>query len=87
MDFEGLKDQYGRNHNYLRISLTEKCNFRCTYCMPEDGVVLKEKRNMLSNAERQTLVELFAMAGVDKIRLTGGEVRDDAGFVFGHFSH
>ncbi|KJH43659.1 radical SAM domain protein [Dictyocaulus viviparus] len=66
-------DTYGRTHNYLRISLTEKCNLRCLYCMPEDGVSLSPEFNLLTSNEIIRLVELFASHGVDKVRLTGGE--------------
>ncbi|NP_001343868.1 GTP 3',8-cyclase [Caenorhabditis elegans] len=66
-------DMFMREHTYLRISLTEKCNFRCLYCMPAEGVPLKPKDKMLSNSEVLRLVKLFAAHGVDKVRLTGGE--------------
>ncbi|CAJ0609479.1 unnamed protein product [Cylicocyclus nassatus] len=66
-------DTHGRTHNYLRISLTEKCNLRCLYCMPEEGVALSPSANLLTSDEIVRLVELFASHGVDKIRLTGGE--------------
>ncbi|CAI5455525.1 unnamed protein product [Caenorhabditis angaria] len=66
-------DMYMRPHNYLRISLTEKCNFRCLYCMPAEGIPLKPSEKMLKNEEIFRLVKLFAKNGVDKVRLTGGE--------------
>ncbi|XP_055017244.1 molybdenum cofactor biosynthesis protein 1 isoform X2 [Boleophthalmus pectinirostris] len=68
-----LTDTFGRRHSYLRISLTEKCNLRCQYCMPEDGVKLTPKAQLLSTAEILTIARLFVHEGVDKIRLTGGE--------------
>ncbi|XP_067841256.1 molybdenum cofactor biosynthesis protein 1 isoform X3 [Heptranchias perlo] len=68
-----LTDRFGRQHSYLRISLTEKCNLRCQYCMPEDGVKLTPKSQLLSTEEIVTLARLFVNEGVDKIRLTGGE--------------
>ncbi|XP_030614960.1 molybdenum cofactor biosynthesis protein 1 isoform X2 [Archocentrus centrarchus] len=68
-----LTDSFGRRHNYLRISLTEKCNFRCQYCMPEEGVKLTPRGQLLSTSEVLTLARLFVQEGVDKIRLTGGE--------------
>ncbi|KAM3930685.1 molybdenum cofactor biosynthesis protein 1 isoform 2-T2 [Leptodactylus fuscus] len=68
-----LTDSFGRQHKYLRISLTEKCNLRCQYCMPEEGVKLTPKSELLSTAEILTLARLFVQEGVDKIRLTGGE--------------
>ncbi|KAF0704841.1 hypothetical protein AaE_014732, partial [Aphanomyces astaci] len=68
-----LVDTFGRVHNYLRISLTERCNLRCQYCMPEDGVPLQPSSDLLSTAEILRLTTLFAQAGVSKLRLTGGE--------------
>ncbi|XP_021491917.1 molybdenum cofactor biosynthesis protein 1 isoform X2 [Meriones unguiculatus] len=68
-----LTDSFGRQHSYLRISLTEKCNLRCRYCMPEEGVSLTPKADLLTTAEILTLARLFVKEGVDKIRLTGGE--------------
>nr|XP_014686404.2 molybdenum cofactor biosynthesis protein 1 isoform X2 [Equus asinus] len=68
-----LTDSFGRRHSYLRISLTEKCNLRCQYCMPEEGVPLTPKAKLLTTEEILTLAQLFVKEGVDKIRLTGGE--------------
>ncbi|CAN9502042.1 unnamed protein product [Ophioblennius macclurei] len=68
-----LTDNFGRRHSYLRISLTEKCNLRCQYCMPEEGVKLTPRAQLLSTSEILTLARLFVREGVDKIRLTGGE--------------
>ncbi|KAK7904503.1 hypothetical protein WMY93_017110 [Mugilogobius chulae] len=68
-----LTDTFGRRHSYLRISLTEKCNLRCQYCMPEEGVKLTPKAQLLTTAEILTIARLFVHEGVDKIRLTGGE--------------
>ncbi|ETE65458.1 Molybdenum cofactor biosynthesis protein 1, partial [Ophiophagus hannah] len=62
-----LTDSFGRQHNYLRISLTEKCNLRCQYCMPEEGVQLTPKSELLSTQEIITLAGLFVKEGVDKI--------------------
>ncbi len=74
-----LTDTFGRHHNYLRISLTEKCNLRCTYCMPENGVVLNPKKQLMTSREIIGIASLFVKHGVTKIRLTGGEplVRKD----------
>lgn len=74
-----LVDTFGRVHTYLRISLTERCNLRCTYCMPEAGVELSPKSHILTFEEIERLAKLFVNAGVNKIRLTGGEplVRKD----------
>lgn len=68
-----LTDTFGRRHTYLRISLTERCNLRCLYCMPEEGVDLSGKDELLSVDEIMRLTRLFAGAGINKVRLTGGE--------------
>ena len=68
-----LLDTHGRAHTYLRISLTERCNLRCLYCMPEDGVELAPRSALLTSEEIVRLARLFVRAGVTKIRLTGGE--------------
>ncbi|XP_038075089.1 molybdenum cofactor biosynthesis protein 1-like [Patiria miniata] len=74
-----LTDSFGRQHNYLRISLTEKCSLRCQYCMPEDGVELTPQKKLLTSEEILRITRLFVKEGVDKVRLTGGEplVRKD----------
>lgn len=79
-DAAPLTDRFGRRHTYLRISLTERCNLRCQYCMPADGIVLSPRDHILSFEEIERLARLFVRLGVDKIRLTGGEplVRKDA---------
>jgi molybdenum cofactor biosynthesis protein A len=68
-----LTDRHGRFHNYLRISVAERCNLRCTYCMPEQGVPLQPKEQLLSTPEILRLARTFVQAGVNKFRLTGGE--------------
>jgi molybdenum cofactor biosynthesis protein A len=68
-----LTDTFGREHTYLRISLIERCNLRCTYCMPEQGVVLTPRSHLMTYEEIFTLAQLFVKHGVTKIRLTGGE--------------
>jgi len=65
-------DSYGRSIHYLRISLTDKCNMRCVYCMSED-MVFQPNDELMTTAEILRLVDIFARVGVDKIRLTGGE--------------
>ncbi len=65
-------DQFGRRLNYLRISLTDHCNLRCVYCMPE-GMVFRPLPEMMQDDEILTLLNLFVSLGFDKIRLTGGE--------------
>ncbi|MBQ8238049.1 MAG: GTP 3',8-cyclase MoaA [Oscillospiraceae bacterium] len=66
-------DQYGRNVTYMRLSVTDRCNLRCRYCMPEEGVCLKEHREMLTEEEMITAVEAAAALGIRKLRITGGE--------------
>lgn len=75
-----IKDQQNRIHNYLRISLTERCNLRCFYCMPEQGVELAPKSHLMTYEEILAIATIFVKMGVQKIRLTGGEplVRKDA---------
>jgi molybdenum cofactor biosynthesis protein A len=68
-----LTDDFGRKHNYLRISLLEKCNLRCTYCMPADGITLSPKASLMTAEEIFAIAQTFVANGVDKIRLTGGE--------------
>ncbi|KAM9956036.1 hypothetical protein ACTFIW_002248 [Dictyostelium discoideum] len=74
-----LTDKFNRHHTYLRISLTERCNLRCKYCMPEEGVMLSQADKILTTDEIIRLSKLFVSAGVNKIRFTGGEplVRKD----------
>lgn len=68
-----LTDTFNRQHDYLRISLTERCNLRCLYCMPEEGVPLSPPDHLLTTPEIVYLSSLFVSQGVTKIRLTGGE--------------
>ena len=68
-----LIDTFGRTHDYLRISVTERCNLRCVYCMPAEGIDLVPRAAILSFEEIIRLVNLFASMGISKIRLTGGE--------------
>ena len=74
-----LTDSHGRAHQYLRISLTERCNLRCSYCMPLEGVQLSPKSHLMSDEEIFTIAQHFVKHGITKIRLTGGEplVRKD----------
>ena len=67
-----LTDTFGRVHNNLRISVTDRCNLRCTYCMPED-VTFLPKDDLLTFEEIAALVRVAVPLGVDKVRLTGGE--------------
>ena len=66
-------DQFGRTFNYLRIAVNEKCNLRCIYCMPEQGVPFKPKNEILTTKEILRVVKVVSYLGVNKIRFTGGE--------------
>ena len=66
-------DRLGRNITYLRISVTDKCNLRCRYCMPEEGVCKKDHADMLTEEEIINAVEAAASLGITKVRITGGE--------------
>lgn len=68
-----MKDNFGRDLNYLRISITDRCNLRCLYCMPEDGVELLHHDEILSFEELYQIVKVFVELGVTKLRITGGE--------------
>ena len=68
-----LSDQFGRSIEYLRISVTDRCNFRCTYCMPLEGLPWLPKADILSYEEIVGVVEQLAPLGLRRIRLTGGE--------------
>ena len=68
-----MLDAYGRKITYLRLSVTELCNLRCRYCMPEDGVCKKRHEEMLTEEEMLCAVEAAASLGVTKLRITGGE--------------
>ncbi len=70
---EQLTDTFGRKHDYLRISVTDRCNLRCVYCMGADGVNLLPHSEILSYEEILKLVRCGAMMGISKIRVTGGE--------------
>ncbi len=74
-----MLDRFNRNITYLRISVTDRCNLRCRYCMPEEGVSLKDHKEILSFEEITDVVNTGVKLGISKIRLTGGEplVRKD----------
>lgn len=76
-----IKDNYNRVHNYLRISLTDNCNLRCFYCMPDEDYDFAPASRLMQTHEIEALAKIFVQHGVNKIRLTGGEplVRKDAG--------
>ena len=75
-----IVDRYNRVHNYLRISLTDNCNLRCFYCMPEEDYEFTPASRLMQAHEIEALAKIFVELGVNKIRLTGGEplVRKDA---------
>src|SRR5262249_62300703 len=71
-NLQSLVDTFGRRHNNLRISVTDRCNLRCVYCMPEE-VVFLDKGELLTFEEIAHFVRVAAPLGIDKLRLTGGE--------------
>lgn len=68
-----MKDNFNREIRYIRISLTELCNFRCRYCMPEEGICKKRHEDMMTEEEMLSAVKVATRLGINKIRLTGGE--------------
>ncbi len=68
-----MKDRFGREINYLRISLTDRCNLRCVYCMPMNGLTFVPNKEMLTADELEKVVRAAVDAGFHKVRLTGGE--------------
>lgn len=68
-----LIDKYGRKLDYLRLSVTDRCNFRCYYCMPEEGMNFVQREDLLTYEELDYLTKIFVNLGVKKIRITGGE--------------
>jgi molybdenum cofactor biosynthesis protein A len=78
MDKEGksgfvLKDNFGRQINYLRLAVTDRCNLRCSYCMPEEGILSIPHKEILSYEECLRLINIFSALGINKLRITGGE--------------
>jgi len=71
--YEPLLDHYDRLHRNLRISITDRCNIRCFYCMPDESIIFKPKAEILTFEEIERFVRVLATAGVNKLRLTGGE--------------
>ena len=68
-----MLDQYGRSIEYLRISVTDRCNFRCVYCMPEHGLAWLPKADILSYEEIAEVARQLAPLGLKRLRITGGE--------------
>ncbi|MNC92725.1 Cyclic pyranopterin monophosphate synthase [compost metagenome] len=71
---EALRDQYGRSIEYLRISVTDRCNFRCMYCMPVEGLQWLPRQDLLSYEEITEVVRQLAPLGLRRLRLTGGDL-------------
>ncbi len=71
--YQVMRDTFNREINYLRISLTDKCNLRCIYCMPEEGLQLKQHKDIMRYEQIIKIVQEAAGLGINKIRLTGGE--------------
>src|ERR1044071_2370866 len=74
-----LRDNHGRTINYLRLAVTDRCNLRCFYCMPEQGIDWLQRTELLNYEEMVRLCTILAGLGIEKIRITGGEpfVRKD----------
>src|SRR5262245_5410856 len=70
---EALRDQFGRSIEYLRISVTDRCNFRCLYCMPKEGLQWLPKEEILSYEEIASVVQQLAPLGLRRLRIAGGE--------------
>lgn len=68
-----LIDSFGRQHTYLRISVTDRCNLRCIYCMPHEGLEWRKKEKLLTYEEILRVARAFVTMGISKIRITGGE--------------
>src|SRR5947208_14454953 len=73
MSVEPLKDGHGRPIGDVRVSVTDRCNFRCQYCMPAEGLPWLERDEILTFEEIERLARLFVSIGVEDVRLTGGE--------------
>jgi len=68
-----LKDQFGRQISYLRLAITDRCNLRCQYCMPIQGIDIVDRKELLSYKEMYRIIRVLSELGVNKVRLTGGE--------------
>lgn len=88
MDDASLRDGFGRTHRSLRVSVTDRCNLRCRYCMPAEGMKWLPREELLTDDELVRIVRLFAAAGVTEIRVTGGEplVRPGLPALIGRFT-
>jgi cyclic pyranopterin phosphate synthase len=68
-----LYDNHGRLINYVRLAVTDRCNLRCFYCMPEEGIAFSPRRELMSYEEMERMLRVLAGLGIEKVRLTGGE--------------
>jgi molybdenum cofactor biosynthesis protein A len=68
-----LRDNFGREISYLRLAVTDRCNLRCTYCMPAEGILFSSRNEILSYEELSRLCRIYSALGIRKIRITGGE--------------
>lgn len=68
-----LTDKFGRHINYLRLAVVDRCNLRCTYCMPENGLSWIKQNELMTDEEMLRICSVFTELGIDKIRITGGE--------------
>ena len=68
-----MKDNYGRKIDYLRISITDRCNLRCTYCMPEEGITCMSHDEILTYEEIEIICRMMAKIGLKHVKITGGE--------------
>ena len=76
-----LKDNFGRIINYLRFSVTDRCNLRCLYCMPDEGIPSVSHKEILTYEEALKLIKIFCELGINKVRFTGGEPFVRKGFI------
>ncbi|TCT16729.1 cyclic pyranopterin monophosphate synthase subunit MoaA [Natranaerovirga pectinivora] len=68
-----MKDSYGREINYLRVSITNRCNLKCRYCVPEGEIFQEKESNLLTLDEMYCIIKAFTKVGINKVRITGGE--------------
>ena len=68
-----MLDRFNRHINYLRVSVTDRCNLRCRYCMPEEGITLIRHEDVLTYDEITAFTRVSVAAGISKVRITGGE--------------
>lgn len=82
-------DQYGRSIRYLRVSVTDRCNLRCIYCMPEYGIKWADSENLLTDKEILRIIRVLARHGINKVRFTGGEplIREDLAEIIWETKH